>query len=270
MPTKNWEHAAGILWPLLTAAAARKRTPTYQELAPRIGTNPLSVGKALSPIQDYCLEERLPPLTSIVVGKYNQMPGTGFIAWDISDLDSAHRLVFSKDWRSVQNPFSDFGPDDSAISLADELVTNPSASADVYAKVKVRGVAQIIFRKALLKAYDQQCAVCGLTFEEALQACHIVPWQHASASQRLDPRNGILLCATHHRLFDAELMTISESFKVVYYDHKMTDGPYSAADKSNTVAWHGRSMYLPKSKALQPLVENLRFRHREQKWSSPP
>jgi putative restriction endonuclease len=263
---KNWIHAAGILWPHLTAAAASRRKPTYNELARIIGTNPLSVRNALSPIQDFCLAERLPPLTAIVVGTYSRKPGKGFIAWDISDIGEAYQAVFAKNWKDTPNPFKDFGPDDTIDTLAARLLKAPDKSKTVYEKVKKRGVAQIVFRKALLKAYDQQCAICGLTFEQALQACHIVPWSNATAEQRLDPRNGVLLCATHHSLFDAALMTINGQFQLIYFDQRMKQGHYSASDKAISAEYHGKPIYLPKLKNLWPLISNLEIRHDLQAW----
>jgi putative restriction endonuclease len=57
---KNWDHAAGVVWPVLTDAAKNRKVITYGTIAPLIGTNPLNVGRALGPIQDFCLEDRLP------------------------------------------------------------------------------------------------------------------------------------------------------------------------------------------------------------------
>ena len=50
------------------------------------------ISHILSKIQDYCLEEKLPPLTILVVGKSNRHPVTGFIAWDIAADDAPGSL----------------------------------------------------------------------------------------------------------------------------------------------------------------------------------
>lgn len=270
MARKNWYHAAGIVWPLLVDAAKRRGTLTYTYIAPKIDTNPLSVGRALGPIQDFCLANRLPPLTAIVVGKTSQVPGSGFIAWDVDDLDAAHSSVWDFNWRSQSNPYAKFGTRDTLDTLAERLVTNPGASAEVYAKVKVRGVAQDVFRAALRKAYGSKCAICHFSFSDALDAAHIISWGNASAEQRLDPRNGLLLCSSHHRLFDAALITVSESLKVVYYDPKMDDGPYSASDKSLTVDLHGKKIHLPKFKLLWPSAGFLAEHHAHLGWGKLP
>jgi putative restriction endonuclease len=267
---KNWEHAAGILWPLLTEAAQKKETLTYGELAPSVHTNPLSVGRALGPIQDYCLESRLPPLTAIVIGSTTGVPGGGFIAWDVDDLKTAHAAVFTFNWTSTANPYGGFGQTDTTESLARHLIQNPEAAADLYAKVKVRGTAQAIFRAALLQTYDGSCAVCGFSFEEALDAAHLKPWPKCNHAERLDPTNGLLLCASHHRLFDAGMITLSESFKVIYADPQMKNGSYSEADKSLSIDLHNRAAYLPSDSKHRPSLQFLRAHHQEKKWGNVP
>jgi len=101
---KNWLHAAGIIWSRLTEAAQQRKTIFYGDISPLISTVPLNVGRALGPIQDYCLETRRPPLTAIVVGKTTGEPGTGFVGWDVGDLASALDLVFDFQWMTVDNP----------------------------------------------------------------------------------------------------------------------------------------------------------------------
>lgn len=267
---KNWDYAAGVVWQIVTERASDHQTITYEEIAPSIPTNPLSVRRALGPIQNFCWESRLPPLTAIVVGKTTKLPGTGFFAWDVDDLEAGQRQVFEYDWGKVENPYGQFKATDSVESLAERLTSNPDNASDVYAMVRMRGVAQRVFKAALAKAYDSQCAFCGLSFDAALQGCHILPWGKSSHAQRLDPRNGLLLCSSHHNLFDDGLMTLSRSFKIVYYDMKMADGPYSAADKALTISLEGKQARLPKNPRLRPLPELLIARHRLEKWGNLP
>ena len=62
----------------------------------------------------------------------------------------------------------DVGPDDTQAAFAAALVADPDSAGDVYARVKVRGVVQSVFRRALMTAYDEACAFCGLQFHAAL------------------------------------------------------------------------------------------------------
>lgn len=230
----------------------------------------MSVKWALDPIQTYCLENRLPPLTAIVIGKTSGIPGDGFIAWDVDDIDSAHKEVFSFDWRQISNPYESFGPTDTSDSLSNQIIKSPESAGDVYTKVKVRGVLQHIFRAALIKVYGAQCAICGSTFEKALDAAHIKSWQDSTISQRLDTRNGLLLCATHHRLFDAGYITISCSYNVHYYDPRMDEGPYSEFDKKLSVDFHGKRIFLPSDEKHWPSKKYLTAHHIEKGWGEVP
>ena len=249
---KNWTHSAGLIWPMLVNAGTHRATLTYEQVASVIHTNPLSVRHPLELIQAYCLENRLAPLTVVVVGKNSGRPGDGFVAWDVDDLDSAKEAVAIQNWSLVENPFGGFGPLDDEDTFAAELLAHPDQSGDVYHKVRDRGVAQQVFRRALLTAYNSRCAICGLSFVSALEAAHILPWGDCAPRDRLDVRNGLLLCASHHRLFDAHQFTITDKLTIHYYDHKAVDGEYTEMDRSFALAFHGKKLKLPKEDRLRP------------------
>ncbi|OQX24143.1 MAG: hypothetical protein BWK80_22330 [Desulfobacteraceae bacterium IS3] len=256
----NWENKARILWSLLVKAAQSGEKKTYGELAPLIDTIPLRVGWALDPIQHYCLDNKLPPLNALAISKTTGLPGDGFIAWDIDTLDEAYPLIFSFDWSSIPNPFNCF-KDNSSIDFVDQLVKKPDRSEEVYSIVKNRGFVQQIFRSALLKAYNFQCAICGLSYEESLEAAHIISWSDSTPELRIDPRNGILLCSVHHKLFDSDWLSIDKDYKIICYDSEMKiDGPYSEMDKYFVVHFHNKKISLPKDKMLHPGRELLQRR----------
>ena len=72
---------------------------------------------------------------------------------------------------------------------------------------------QRAFRQVVLAAQGGRCALCGLDFLVALDAAHVVPKEEEGTD---DPRNGLALCAVHHRLFDADLFGIEPgSLRVV-------------------------------------------------------
>lgn len=263
---RNWHFEAGRVWPMLVAHAAGAQTCWYEDIARVIDTNPLSVRFVLGPIQSFCMVEQLPPLTALILQKGRNKPGTGFIAWDVDDLEEAHRRVFAFDWRAIPNPFSRLSPSDDLDSLAQQLVSAPSQSGQVYAKVPSRGVAQVVFRAALLKTYRSCCAFCGLSFPGALDAAHIWPWAKSSPSERLDPANGVLVCATHHRLFDSDLLTFDENYTAVYCDPDGEDGPYSEADTAASIALNGRSLLIPERVEHQPNRELLGRRNAAAEW----
>jgi putative restriction endonuclease len=265
MAKRNWYQAAAVLWPVLTNLARERRTATYSELSPLVETNPLSMGLALGPIMFYCLDNRLPPLTAVVVSKDTNVPGGGFTAWDIADLPAALETVFDHPWSKILNPFEAFNDGTRMEDLVDRLVDEPGRSEEIYRLVPDRGVAQALFRKALLASYEG-CCFCGLSFEDALEAAHIVPWAEASRSERLDVRNGLLLCATHHRMFDARLMTLDESCRIQFYDPDEADEPYSDADRSVSSRLHALPAHIPDKSELQPGLEFIRRRRTLDNW----
>jgi putative restriction endonuclease len=211
------------------------------------------------------MENKLPPLTVMVVQRSSGRPGTGFIAWDVDDLETAHQNVWNYNWSLTPNPYVGFGPDDTIGNLASRLVSGHSA-VDVYAKVKVRGIAQEVFRAALRIAYDHKCAMCKVSFVNVLDAAHLISWENATPQQRLDVQNGILLCSSHHRLFDTGYLAVSQSLTIVYRDPEMKERTHSTADRALTVDLHGRHIHLPRSKEHWPSTTYLAKHHERLKW----
>ena len=87
---------ASQIWPILTLSATNKQILTYDVLAKLIGVPPPALGQLLEPIQSYCLIEKLPPLTILVVSKKTGLPGSGFGA--VSDIPKNQIKVFEYDW----------------------------------------------------------------------------------------------------------------------------------------------------------------------------
>lgn len=58
------------------------------------------------------------------------------------------------------------------------------------------------FRQELLERWGHSCAVCGLPNEAVLRAVYCKPWTDSSDQERIDPANGVLLCANHAALYE--------------------------------------------------------------------
>lgn len=71
------------------------------------------------------------------------------------------------------------------------------------------------FRKKLLAAYDFACAISGSRVNATLEAAHIVPYLGKHSQ---DVRNGIVLRADLHILFDMGLLKIEPFTYVVSFD----------------------------------------------------
>jgi putative restriction endonuclease len=249
---RNWYPVAAKAWPVLANIAAGRTVIFYKDLANEIGEHHRAVRYVLGVIQEYCMDNGLPPLTAVVVSKTHGIPGGGFIAWELDDLEAGLGYVYSKDWMAMANPYSGFGSEDSVESLARQLIDRPEGSGDVYRQVKDRGVAQRIFKEAVLIAYDYKCAMCDLSFFRALEAHHIVPFFESSVEERIAVSNGILLCPNHHKLVELECFEIKPDMTIEYYDPKESDGPYTKSDRQASIDIHHKKLRVPNDPKLRP------------------
>lgn len=72
-------------------------------------------------------------------------------------------------------------------------------------------VGQDIYRDALLKYWQDGCAVTGCTLKEALRASHAKPWADCSSdAERLNVYNGFLLTANLDALFDKGYISFTD------------------------------------------------------------
>lgn len=102
---------------------------------------------------------------------------------------------------------------------------------------------QSFFRRVVLAGFEDQCCVCDLNVPLLLVASHIIPWSERSET-RLDPRNGLCMCALHDRAFDRGLLTVREDFSIqISVRLKKTDSNFV---KATLVAYHGEKARLPK------------------------
>jgi putative restriction endonuclease len=96
------EERAAQLWSLLAHAALGRQILTYDIVARLTGVVRPSVGDFLRPIQQFCTENSLPPLTAIVVSETSGLPSAGFIA--AADAPAAQVRVFQHNWLEVSAP----------------------------------------------------------------------------------------------------------------------------------------------------------------------
>ena len=96
---------AAQIWPLLALCASQRQVLSYEQLSKLIGVFRPGLGQLLEPIQSYCLLQRLPALTSLVVSEVTGLPGEGFIA--APDVPQAQARVFEHPWASTLVPTSE-------------------------------------------------------------------------------------------------------------------------------------------------------------------
>jgi bifunctional DNA-binding transcriptional regulator/antitoxin component of YhaV-PrlF toxin-antitoxin module len=99
---------------------------------------------------------------------------------------------------------------------------------------------QPAFRKKLLKAYNNRCAISGCDCPDALEAAHIWPYKGKYTNHI---KNGILLRCDIHNLFDLGRIRIHPNYEVDICD-----------DLQSTVykEFHNRRLVLPKEKKDWP------------------
>jgi hypothetical protein len=73
-------------------------------------------------------------------------------------------------------------------------------------------VGQPEFRATLLRAYDNTCAITGCRVDEVLEAAHIRP---VKKNGNHSIKNGLLLRADLHNLFDRGLVTIDRQYRIL-------------------------------------------------------
>ena len=93
------------LWSILVLAATHRQILTYDIVARAAGAIRPGIGGFLRPIQQYCIEQQLPPLTSIIVSEETGLPGEGFIA--AADVPAAQSRVFQHPWLDERAPNED-------------------------------------------------------------------------------------------------------------------------------------------------------------------
>ncbi len=90
------------------------------------------------------------------------------------------------------------------------LVAEPGEKYGSPVEVRPR-LGQSSFRVLVTDAYQRRCAITGESTLMALEAAHIVPY---SGEGGHDVRNGLLLRADFHRLFDAGLVSVTPDLRV--------------------------------------------------------
>jgi hypothetical protein len=107
-PSSNHSARAVQAWQILVSAAMNRQTLTYKglgELMYRRNAQGV-LNKILGHIAYYCIDQKLPPLTSIVVGQGRGTPGHG-IPINQADPDKEREKVYANDWYNVYPPSAD-------------------------------------------------------------------------------------------------------------------------------------------------------------------
>ncbi len=155
-------------------------------------------------------------------------------------------------WREMHDDWERFAAECRSALTAFGLSTNEDSASPQPAPglgedrlaMGVTRVGQSFFRSTVLSAYGGRCCVTGLSVSSLLTASHIVPWRD-DPHNRVNPRNGLLLCALHDRAFDAGLMTVAEDFTVLVSEAMLSVAAADPFLASTLAACQGEPIRLP-------------------------
>lgn len=128
------------------------------------------------------------------------------------------------------------------------LLDGPVIAPRIERVLASRIVRDAAFRRAVLDAYEDTCALTGLRLingggRAEAQAAHIVPVAEGGPD---DVRNGIALSATVHWLFDRHLISIGEDWRVLVSHNRVPSA------LRGLMASHQSGIRLPRDRALWP------------------
>lgn len=134
------------------------------------------------------------------------MPGkSGRVVDSLAELADTLALVFHIVTEELPpSPYQEF------LSETAELPASTEAERTVIVRT-----AQAIFRRHLDAHWTGACAVTGLTDRALLRASHIKPWAAATAYERVDPLNGLLLSALWDAAFDQGLVSFADDGRLL-------------------------------------------------------
>lgn len=119
-------------------------------------------------------------------------------------------------------------------------------------------VRSAAFRRVVLRAYDHQCAVCGLRIvlpdiASPIDAAHLVPW---SESYDDSPENGMALCKLHHWALDANLIAPTPELR--WRVSRALDARRNS--ERELTRFHGLPILLPASEQYYPCEHAIEWR----------
>jgi putative restriction endonuclease len=133
-------------------------------------------------------------------------------------------LYEQKMWAVYEGSIS--RPEELSVKLAEQEVDGVEAliedqvadmksreGRDAVCEVKTR-IGQGFFRKMILRQYNNQCCVTGLTVPEVLRASHIIGWAE-DEDNRMNPSNGMCLSATYDAAFDRNLISFDDDYRMI-------------------------------------------------------
>ena len=81
---------------------------------------------------------------------------------------------------------------------------------------------QADYRRNVISLWHGQCAVTGVDEPSWLVASHIKPWRESTDTERVDPKNSLLLSPNYDKLFDRGVISFDPSTGKIILPEKMS------------------------------------------------
>lgn len=150
--------------------------------------------------------------------------------------DEPHRLQFAL---AADQPSAVLTSTDQVAAVRREYVT----------RAVMERLHQGQFRRMVLRAYNEQCAICRIRHLELLDAAHILADRHPLGEPLVS--NGLGLCKIHHSAYDTDILGVDPDTRVHIREDILAerDGPML---RHGLQELHGTKLTVPKKPALQP------------------
>ncbi len=146
-----------------------------------------------------------------------------------------------------------------------ELEVSSKVRRTTMASVR-RALRDISFRRRVLTAYSRRCAMCGLQLR-LVDAAHIIPVSHENSTD--ETRNGLALCALHHRAYDQALVTVMEDYSLELNDKQIRE--IRKVREAGGLEQFSESLralvLLPPAVQDRPHVEYIKIANRSRGWN---
>lgn len=204
MPREAWTREEQLLafnlYCKLPFGQYHRRNPQVIELAHLIKRTPSAVAMKLSNFASF--------------DPYHQKRGVKGLS-NASRADKAIWEEFYSDWNKAaiesEVILAHLTQSESPPTLPQEISDTLSLN-ETERTVKVR-LGQAFFRAAVLSNYREICCICAMPIKELLIASHIIPWKDRD-DLRLNPHNGLCLCALHDKAFDQGFITVTVDYEI--------------------------------------------------------
>lgn len=133
------------------------------------------------------------------------------------------RLGWVEDWDDNTGQFLVVFGEEPSVRAAlpdDESPFVAIARSERRVGLAAQRLGQAKFRFHVLRRYGPRCSLCDIRVLQVLDTPHIVPVAEAGTN---DPRNGLVMCATHHRAFDSQLLGIEPTSLTIHYARQGPD-----------------------------------------------